>query len=115
MSAPDLEMGEKLLAAYGAADEAVAHAPDASAMLIAEVMDAKDEFIDWATEHLPALLATARRVAEMEGVLKEIDGEAPANEPRDGWTSTDPNDAYQEGWVRGMWTAAVIARKAITP
>ncbi len=60
--------------------------------------------------------------------LQEIDGNAPADEPRDGPTvgfqpSHDPEQddgnetvrgAFDEGVARGMWMAANIARAALT-
>lgn len=63
----------------------------------------------------------------MWAALSEIDGEAPADEPRDGPTvgfqpSADPEiddgndvvrEAFQEGVTRGLWIAANIARVAI--
>jgi hypothetical protein len=45
--------------------------------------------------------------------LRNIDAEAPAKEPRDDWTSTDLDEAFYEGKLRGFWEMAVYAREAL--
>jgi hypothetical protein len=69
-----------------------------------------------ATEAEAALSSALARIAELEGALEKIDGEAPAmNEPPKCWTCSDPCEAFHEGYVRGLWDAAVIARAALQP
>lgn len=50
----------------------------------------------------------------MMEALRNIDAEAPAKEPRDDWTSTDLDEAFYEGKLRGFWEMAVYAREALT-
>src|SRR5690606_28060803 len=50
----------------------------------------------------------------MVEALRNIDAEAPAKEPRDDWTSTDLDEAFYEGKLRGFWEMAVYAREALT-
>src|SRR5690606_32376015 len=50
----------------------------------------------------------------MVKALRNIDAEAPAKEPRDDWTSTDLDEAFYEGKLRGFWEMAVYAREALT-
>ena len=49
----------------------------------------------------------------MVEALRNIDAEAPAKEPRDDWTSTDLDEAFYEGKLRGFWEMAVYAREAL--
>lgn len=50
---------------------------------------------------------------DMLAALKRIDGEATVKEPSGVATSTDAEDAFDEGYLRGLWVAAEMARKAI--
>jgi len=58
---PDLDMGEKLLA------ERLEQSANCLAGKPHTLMSSINRFEVWAVTNLPALLATARRVAEMEG------------------------------------------------
>ena len=59
--------------------------------------------------------AQAGTVTEvMMEALRNIDAEAPAKEPRDHWTSTDLDEAFYEGKLRGFWEMALYAREALT-
>lgn len=66
-------------------------------------------------EYLTARRPAEQAVAEaMVEALRNIDAEAPAKEPRDDWTSTDLDEAFYEGKLRGYWEMAVYAREALT-
>lgn len=56
------------------------------------------------------LIAAAPDMAE---ALREIDSEAASKEPPTGRTSDDPDEAFHEGYVRGLWEAATRARAAL--
>jgi hypothetical protein len=62
-------------------------------------------------EHAVHVVLEALRACK--AALTEIDGEGPPKEPRKTWTSTDPDEAFEEGAVRGRWEAAVIARRTL--
>jgi len=84
MSAPDLDMGEKLLAEYEARNAEYTANPSRSTLEAAG--DALLKRDDWIEANLPALLATARRVAEMEGENKRLrEAEHNARSTLDAW------------------------------
>lgn len=60
-----------------------------------------------------ALTASEALVADMAEALREIDSEAASKEPPTGRTSDDPDEAFHEGYVRGLWEAATRARAAL--
>lgn len=95
------------------------------------LLKAYENAFDWSVE-LPPETVEAERIANevlhalasskpepvvtnaMVEALRNIDAEAPAKEPRDDWTSTDLDEAFYEGKLRGFWEMAVYAREALT-
>lgn len=94
------------------------------------LLKAYENAFDWSVE-LPPETVEAERIANevlhalasskpepvvtnaMVKALRNIDAEAPAKEPRDDWTSTDLDEAFYEGKLRGFWEMAVYAREAL--
>lgn len=94
------------------------------------LLKAYENAFDWSVE-LPPETVEAERIANevlhalasskpepvvtnaMMKALRNIDAEAPAKEPRDDWTSTDLDEAFYEGKLRGFWEMAVYAREAL--
>jgi hypothetical protein len=67
----------------------------------------------WSPE---ADLADARLIAAAPDMLAghvEIDQSAPADEPPATPTSRDADDAFNEGYARAMWDAALISRALV--